>query len=77
VPEVKHFCPQVPIILVCCKSDLRDDAKVKAELQKSGQSTISNEQGEKTRSDIKAAAYIECSAFKGVSPFASTPCCRE
>merc|ERR1712086_766464 len=55
------------IILVCCKSDLRDDAKVIAELSKSSQTPISKAQGDKTCSDIKAAQYIECSAFKGTN----------
>uniref|UniRef100_A0A668UT57 Ras homolog family member B n=1 Tax=Oreochromis aureus TaxID=47969 RepID=A0A668UT57_OREAU len=32
VPEVKHFCPNVPIILVANKKDLRNDENVKNEL---------------------------------------------
>ncbi|KAK4302096.1 hypothetical protein Pmani_025783 [Petrolisthes manimaculis] len=33
-PEVKHFCPNVPIILVGNKKDLRNDATTIKELQK-------------------------------------------
>lgn len=33
-PEVKHFCPNVPIILVGNKKDLRNDEHTKRELAK-------------------------------------------
>lgn len=33
-PEVKHFCPNVPIILVGNKKDLRNDDHTKRELAK-------------------------------------------
>jgi Ras family protein A len=36
VPEVRHFCPGVPFVLVGCKSDLRADPGVIADLQKKG-----------------------------------------
>ena len=33
-PEVRHFCPNVPIILVGNKKDLRNDENTKRELMK-------------------------------------------
>ena len=33
-PEVKHFCPDVPIILVGNKKDLRNDEHTRRELAK-------------------------------------------
>lgn len=33
-PEVKHFCPSVPIILVGNKKDLRNDEHTRRELAK-------------------------------------------
>lgn len=33
-PEVKHFCPNVPIILVGNKKDLRNDENTRRELAK-------------------------------------------
>lgn len=33
-PEVKHFCPNVPIILVGNKKDLRNDEHTRRELAK-------------------------------------------
>ena len=67
VPEVRHFCPGVPIILVCCKIDLRDDAKVVTELRKSGQEPVSRAQGLQMAKKINAVKYIECSALKGTN----------
>ena len=37
VPEVRHYCPQAPIIVVGCKSDLRNDV---ATLKKQGKAMI-------------------------------------
>ncbi|KAI9226367.1 MAG: signal transducer [Piptocephalis tieghemiana] len=54
-PEVAHFCESVPIILVGCKSDLRD----------SGKSLVPVEQAEEAAEAIGAHAYIECSARVG------------
>uniref|UniRef100_A0A4X2LTQ7 Ras homolog family member C n=1 Tax=Vombatus ursinus TaxID=29139 RepID=A0A4X2LTQ7_VOMUR len=36
-PEVKHFCPNVPIILIGNKKDLRNDERVRRELTKKKQ----------------------------------------
>lgn len=38
-PEVKHFCPTVPIILVGNKKDLRNDEHTRRELAKMKQVT--------------------------------------
>uniref|UniRef100_A0A1I8HSC8 Ras-like GTP-binding protein Rho1 n=1 Tax=Macrostomum lignano TaxID=282301 RepID=A0A1I8HSC8_9PLAT len=40
-PEVKHFCPNVPIILVGNKKDLRNDEKTRHELAKMRQELCS------------------------------------
>eukprot|EP00730_Choanoeca_flexa_P004290 TRINITY_DN11652_c0_g2_i4.p2 TRINITY_DN11652_c0_g2~~TRINITY_DN11652_c0_g2_i4.p2 ORF type:complete len:135 (+),score=17.00 TRINITY_DN11652_c0_g2_i4:363-767(+) len=44
VPEVRHFCPGVPFVLVACKMDLRDDQGVIAELKKTGHKPVSEEE---------------------------------
>eukprot|EP00052_Salpingoeca_macrocollata_P009788 m.76909 g.76909 ORF g.76909 m.76909 type:complete len:197 (+) comp17257_c0_seq1:280-870(+) len=62
IPEVKHFCPDIPFVLVGCKLDLRDDPATIAELKKMNQAPVSHEQGNKCAENIKAAAYMECSA---------------
>jgi len=60
-PEVKHFCQNVPIILVGNKKDLRSeesnrkDGKNKVEI-------VKHEDGKAMAERIGAYAYIECSA---------------
>ena len=61
-PEVKHFCPNVPIILVGNKKDLRNDEATKAELAKMKQEPVKSEEGRAMSDKIGAFAYIECSA---------------
>ena len=43
VPEVRHFCPGVPFVLVACKMDLREDEKVIQELKKSNHKPVSKQ----------------------------------
>jgi Ras family protein A len=45
ISEVLHFCAGLPIILVGCKKDLRNDPKTVDELKKTGQEPVSYEQG--------------------------------
>jgi len=64
-PEVVHFCPDVPQILVGTKIDLRSDEGVIEKLKSSGQHPITTEQGESLAKKIKAIKYLECSAKTG------------
>lgn len=63
VPEVKHFCPNVPIVLVGNKKDLRNDEYTIRDLQRNKQSPVSYNEGEQMASRIGAKAYLECSAL--------------
>ncbi|KAL1140818.1 hypothetical protein AAG570_000746 [Ranatra chinensis] len=54
-PELKHHCPNVPIVLVATKSDLREEKD----------NTIPKGSGKKLKRRIGAARYLECSALKG------------
>ncbi|KAK3946390.1 putative RHO1 protein [Diplogelasinospora grovesii] len=60
--EVQHFCDGVPVILVGCKKDLRNDPKTIEELRKISQKPVSESEGAKIAQDIKAHKYLECSA---------------
>ena len=61
-PEVRHFCPNVPIILVGNKKDLRNDDNTKRELQKMNQAPLKADEGKRMADTIGAVAYLECSA---------------
>ena len=65
-PEIKHFCPGVPKILVGAKLDLRDSEAEIERLKEKDQSPITPFQGEAMRKKIGAVAYMECSALTQV-----------
>merc|ERR1712032_410279 len=54
VPEVKHFCPNVPIVLVGSKKDLRNDDYTIRDLQRNKQQPVSYSEGEQMASRIGA-----------------------
>ncbi|KAL5729168.1 Rac-like GTP-binding protein arac7 [Ranunculus cassubicifolius] len=60
MPELQRFAPNVPIILVGTKLDLRDSTSYLVD--HSGSSIVTSAQGEELRKQIGAAAYIECSS---------------
>eukprot|EP01116_Phalansterium_solitarium_P008985 TRINITY_DN22963_c0_g1_i1.p1 TRINITY_DN22963_c0_g1~~TRINITY_DN22963_c0_g1_i1.p1 ORF type:complete len:430 (+),score=65.94 TRINITY_DN22963_c0_g1_i1:134-1423(+) len=60
--ELRRSAPQTPIILVGNKTDLRNDPAQIAKLRAKDQTPISTKQGTKRAKEIKAKAYIECSA---------------
>jgi len=61
-PELMHFCPDVPQILVGTKIDLRKDPSVVEKLRSQGQYPLTPEQGMDLAKKIKAEKYLECSA---------------
>nr|XP_061803408.1 rho-related GTP-binding protein RhoA-D isoform X3 [Nerophis lumbriciformis] len=61
-PEVKHFCPNVPIILVGNKKDLRNDENTRRELAKMKQEPVKSDEGRDMANRISAFGYLECSA---------------
>ncbi|KAK3870360.1 hypothetical protein Pmani_023558 [Petrolisthes manimaculis] len=62
-PEIKHHCPDAPIILVGTKMDLRDDKETLVFLSDQGQSPVKREAGQKLANKIRAVKYMECSAL--------------
>ncbi|KAL2912506.1 GTP-binding protein Rho1 [Polyrhizophydium stewartii] len=62
IAEVIHFCAGLPILLVGCKKDLRNDPKTIQELQKTQQSPVTYEQGQAVAQKIGAFKFLECSA---------------
>lgn len=64
-PETRHFCDDVPTLLVGLKKDLRDDPTILEELRFKNQKPITREQGEKMCNEIGAVKYVEVSAKTG------------
>jgi len=61
-PEVMHFCPEVPQILVGTKLDARSDQALLEKLKSQGQKPVTTEQGQELARKVKAVKYMECSA---------------
>lgn len=61
-PEVGHYCPGVPVILVGNKLDLRSDPQTLETLAKSNKAPVSSAEGQLMAEKIGARAYLECSA---------------
>jgi len=64
-PEVIHFCPDVPQILVGTKIDLRNDESTIEKLKAAGQHPVTTVEGDQLAKKIKAIRYLECSAKHG------------
>lgn len=66
--ELKLHCPNVPILLVGGKCDLRYDNDVLEELERKQLKPISFEEGQEVAKLIQASGFIECSSatYKGV-----------
>ncbi|NXS54335.1 RHOB protein, partial [Brachypteracias leptosomus] len=62
VPEIKVFCPTVPIILVATKIELRDAEGIKKKLTTLGNEPVNTAEGKALAASIGAYAYLECSS---------------
>ncbi|KAL8740273.1 MAG: hypothetical protein Q9190_007008, partial [Brigantiaea leucoxantha] len=60
-PEVLHFCPTTPLILVGLKSDLRNKRSCIDLLKTQGLTPVTQEQGQKVARQM-GAVYVECSS---------------
>jgi Ras-related C3 botulinum toxin substrate 1 len=61
-PEIQHYAPGVPIILVGTKCDLRNDQSMFPYLSATGIS-IKEEEADTRAEEIGAQKYLECSAL--------------
>uniref|UniRef100_UPI00398F54B7 ras homolog gene family, member Gd n=1 Tax=Pristiophorus japonicus TaxID=55135 RepID=UPI00398F54B7 len=62
-PEVLHHCPNVPILLVGTKKDLRNDSETIKKLKEQSLSPTTMHQGVTLAKQIRAVKYLECSAL--------------
>lgn len=58
VPEVQHFCPNVPFLLIATKKDLRNDPAMRAYKN----AIVQPHSGKAIADKVCAYAYLECSA---------------
>lgn len=59
LPEIAQFCPNVSIVLVATKIDLRGESGPNAA---DDTATLSPAEGRELANDVSAAAYVECSS---------------
>jgi Ras-related C3 botulinum toxin substrate 1 len=57
IPELQHYSPETPVLLVGTKEDLRGTVGTS-----DGRSEVTYEQGKELKEQIGAVAYLECSA---------------
>ena len=60
-PEVLHFCPTTPLVLVGLKSDLRTKRACIDVLKTQGLTPVTPEQGQNVAKQM-GATYVECSS---------------
>ncbi|KAH0542681.1 Rho GTPase [Glutinoglossum americanum] len=65
IEEANDRCPNVPIILVGLKKDLREDPVAIEEMRRKSQRFISTKDGMDTAHEIGARRYLECSSLTG------------
>ena len=63
--ELGEHAKGIPFVLVGTKTDLRDDENTQRELAERDQTTVTRTQGAELAEEIKAVAYVECSAMEG------------
>ncbi|KAF2966782.1 hypothetical protein GQX73_g6814 [Xylaria multiplex] len=62
-PEIDHHAPNIPIILVGTKLDLREDPATLESLRSKRMEPVSYDQALVCAKEIKAHKYLECSAL--------------
>ena len=65
VVEAQERCPNVPIILVGLKKDLRGDPVAIEEMRKKSLRFVTETEGEQAAREIGARKYLECSSLSG------------
>jgi len=61
-PEINHHAPDVPIVLVGTKADLRGDVYIQKVLASKGKRIVAKEEGAALAKEI-GAQFVECSAM--------------
>eukprot|EP01087_Luapelamoeba_hula_P008755 TRINITY_DN2212_c0_g1_i1.p1 TRINITY_DN2212_c0_g1~~TRINITY_DN2212_c0_g1_i1.p1 ORF type:complete len:195 (-),score=38.68 TRINITY_DN2212_c0_g1_i1:104-688(-) len=64
-PEVQHYQPNTPKLLIGTKCDLRTDSGTLDKLKQQGHVPVSQPQAEELAKKLKAVKFLECSAYTG------------
>ncbi|KAJ9127867.1 hypothetical protein QFC24_000151 [Naganishia onofrii] len=64
-PEISHFTPSTPLLLIGTKIDLRASPTELGLLRAQGTSPITASEGDQVAKEIGARGYLECSALTG------------
>ncbi|KAK9378139.1 small GTPase superfamily [Kockiozyma suomiensis] len=65
ITEINEICPDIPIILVGLKKDLRQDPQAIEEVRKRSQRFVTQQEAEIVARQVGARKYLECSALTG------------
>lgn len=65
IEEANERCPDVPVILVGLKKDLREDPLAQEEMRKKSLQFITESEGHQASKEIGARRYLECSSLTG------------
>jgi len=65
IGEVSHYCSGIPVVLVGCKKDLRNDPQTIDLLRRQNQHPVTTAQGQAVSQKINARYFVECSARTG------------
>lgn len=63
--EAHERCPDVPVILVGLKKDLREDPLAAEEMRKKSLRFVSTKAGSDAAAEVGARKYLECSSLTG------------
>ncbi|VDN25511.1 unnamed protein product [Cylicostephanus goldi] len=69
IPELAHYSPNIPFLLVGTQVDQRYERTVVDKLARNRQKPITKEMGDKLARDLEAVQYVECSALTQVRFF--------
>ncbi|KAM0325764.1 hypothetical protein ACHAQA_007064 [Verticillium albo-atrum] len=65
IEEASRLCPDVPIMLVGLKKDLREDPVAVEEMRKKSLPFVTTAQGDAVAREVGARKYLECSSLSG------------
>ncbi|KAM9738418.1 cell division control protein 42 homolog [Menidia menidia] len=63
VPEISHFCPGIPFLLVGTQMEQRDDRSTLEKLARKKEQPVTYERGVEMARKLNAVKYMECTAL--------------